>query len=210
MARISAAVSQQIESLDAIAATPDPAVGRDEVLETTLVDAHAQIVRSLEVVRAIVGQRGSDVFATPRNRPETTIAAFVARKIAPGTYERVKQRVREVAVTVLPEDTTVIVVSRGDDDLVDLGGRRGWHFPQNDDGIYAGYYPTTSQQAIRHLEALRAKGGEYLLFPANASWWLAHYGEFRRHLDGRYRLSFVDADSCAIYDLRRQLDGSSD
>lgn len=53
----------------------------------------------------------------------------------------------------------MIVVSRGDSDLLNLGGRQAWHFPQTEDGVYAGYYPADSTEAITHLEVLRAKGG---------------------------------------------------
>jgi hypothetical protein len=68
----------------------------------------------------------------------------------------------------LPSNAQVIVVSSGDSDLLTLGGRQVWHFPQTEDGVNAGYYPADSTEAITHLEVLRAKGGEYLLFPSTA------------------------------------------
>jgi hypothetical protein len=86
--------------------------------------------------------------------------------------------------------------------LLELEGRRAWHFPQREDGDYAGYYPHDSAAAIEHLETLRAKGGEFLLLPQPAYWWLEHYSEFGQHLRSHYALVVHDADTCQIYALR--------
>jgi hypothetical protein len=112
------------------------------------------------------------------------------------------QQIREVVRAKLPPDATVLVVSKGDDDLLKLDGRKGWHFPRDVDGNYDGN-PADSKEAITRLEALRAKGARYLLFPEPAFWWLDHYKEFTQHLDRRYRRVHSDA-SCVIYDLSRR------
>ena len=49
-------------------------------------------------------------------------------------------------------------MSRGDDELLDLGAHHAWHFPQDEDGAYVGYHPHDSAEAITHLEALRSAG----------------------------------------------------
>ncbi|HEX9868095.1 MAG TPA: glycosyltransferase [Candidatus Tectomicrobia bacterium] len=117
-------------------------------------------------------------------------------------HEEFVRRVREVACVALPADATVLVVSRGDDDLLELDGRRAWHFPQSEDGVYAGYYPADSAEAIAHLETLRAKGGDFLLFPSAAFWWLEHYAELKRHLESRHRVVVRQEDTCVIFALR--------
>jgi hypothetical protein len=93
--------------------------------------------------------------------------------------------VRE-AVQLLPQGARVLVVSKGDEALVNLDGWDGWHFPLGEDGGYAGYYPADSADAIEHLETLRAQGAQYLLFPRTSFWWLEHYPEFRAHLEQTY------------------------
>ena len=108
--------------------------------------------------------------------------------------------VRDVVDRVVPGGATVLVVSRGDDTLLDLDGRRGWHFPRDATGVYAGHYPGDSRGAIEHLEVQRAKGAQYLLFPASAFWWLDHYVGFREHLDSRYLRVRADA-RCIVYSL---------
>ena len=96
----------------------------------------------------------------------------------------------------------VLVVSKGDDELLKLGGCKAWHFPQTGQGVYAGYYPADSAAAIAQLEALRAKGGQFLLFPSTAFWWLGHYEDFRHHLDARCGRIWGD-EQCVIYQLSR-------
>jgi hypothetical protein len=107
---------------------------------------------------------------------------------------------RELACASLPHNATVLVVSKGDDRLLELGGPKGWHFPQDLNGDYTGHHPADSAEAIAHLEALRAKGGEFLLFPSTAFWWLDFYEDFRRHLDTRYGRVWGD-DHCIIFQL---------
>jgi glycosyltransferase involved in cell wall biosynthesis len=127
-------------------------------------------------------------------------------------YQQLVRRIRELVRTALPAETTVIVVSKGDNELLKLGGARAWHFPQNEEGVYVGYHPAGSAEAIVHLEELRAKGGEFLLFPGTAFWWLEEYGEFGRHLDDRYRRVWDD-ELCIIYELsepRRSVQRSDD
>jgi SAM-dependent methyltransferase len=117
-------------------------------------------------------------------------------------YRRVIAKIREVVRAALPAGATVIVVSRGDDELTRLDGRTGWHFPQGLSGVYAGHHPADSAEAIRHLEDLRTRGGQFLLVPATAFWWLTHYKEFARHLDEAHELVLKADDACVIYRLR--------
>jgi GT2 family glycosyltransferase len=99
-------------------------------------------------------------------------------------YRAVVERIRAVVDRELPPDATVLVVSNGDDELLKLGANRtGRHFPQMEDGTYAGYHPADSAEAISHLEALQDRGAEYILFPETAAWWLQYYGELGQHLD---------------------------
>ena len=110
-------------------------------------------------------------------------------------------RFRDVVGRVVPDDAVVIVVTRGDSSLLDLGGPTGWHFPQRSDGVYAGYYPEDSRAAVAHLEALRKRGGEFLALPAAALWWLDHYPGLAEHLDERYELVVRNESVGAVYAL---------
>lgn len=117
-------------------------------------------------------------------------------------YQRLVRRIHEAARRFIPRGSIVIVVSKGDSRLAALGGRTGWHFPQQADGTYSGYYPECDLSAIAHLEALRAKGAGFLLCPETAFWWLDHYTGFKRHLQHSYRLLAHIEDTCRIYALQ--------
>jgi len=137
---------------------------------------------------------------TPEQGATETVAGASGRD---GSYQGLVERIREVACKAVPPAATVIVVSKGDEELLKLGGRRAWHFPQAADGAYAGSYPANSASAIAHLEMLRAKGGDFLLFPKPSLWWLEHYKEFNQHLERRYRLLAREDEVCLIFELRQ-------
>ena len=121
--------------------------------------------------------------------------------LGPSGYERLVARIRGVVRAMIPPSATVIVVSKGDDELLQLDGRPGWHFPRGENGRYAGHHPASSEEAIQHLESLREAGANYLLFPCTAFWWLGHYDELAQHLIGRYQLVHADNDTCVIFAL---------
>lgn len=119
-------------------------------------------------------------------------------------YPNLITRLRETVNDHLPAEAVVAVVSKGDDELLNLGGRAGWHFPQDERGVYSGYYPADSATAIQHLEALRSRGAEYLLFPSTALWWLDHYTELRQFLEQNYKLLVKEDNTCHIFSLRER------
>lgn len=117
-------------------------------------------------------------------------------------YHQLVQRIRRIARCTLPDHSTILVISKGDDCLLDLDCGPAWHFPQLADGRYAGHYPATSHEAITHLEELRARGGSFLLIPASSLWWLEHYRTFHEHLETRYHFLVHQQESCAIVALQ--------
>ena len=61
-------------------------------------------------------------------------------------------------------------------------------------------YPADQARAIKQLETLRTKGGEFLVVPRVAFTFFERYPELKQHLDHRYR-SVEDNELCQIYDL---------
>jgi GT2 family glycosyltransferase len=126
-------------------------------------------------------------------------------------YRDLIERIRSVVEHELPRDATVLVVSNGDDELLQLGaGRRGWHFPQMEDGAYAGYHPGDSTEAIAHFEALRQRGAEYIVFPETAVWWLEYYADFIDLLKRGYHETVWRAGTCVIFGSRTPVIGTAD
>jgi GT2 family glycosyltransferase len=114
----------------------------------------------------------------------------------------VLRRIREVVRRHVQPDRTVIVVTKGDEELLDLHGRRAWHFPQTQTNEYAGHDPANSTAAIVQMEFLRSKGADYFMLPGAALWWLDRYAKFRQHLERRYHLVFRDEQVCLLFGLR--------
>jgi GT2 family glycosyltransferase len=113
-------------------------------------------------------------------------------------YGYLVEGIRDAVEDHIPPAARVLVVSRGDRELVRLDGRSGEHFPQDEEGGYAGHHPADSEDAIGELERLREAGAEYLVFPSTSIWWLDHYRPFARHL-ARYRK--LHSGRCEIFEL---------
>src|SRR5204862_6048681 len=70
-------------------------------------------------------------------------------------YEHVTQRIRAIATQTLPAGSEALVVSRGDDDLLKLGGLQARHLHQGETGKWMGHHPAGSEEAVALLEAMR-------------------------------------------------------
>jgi len=113
--------------------------------------------------------------------------------------DQIHERVR----ATIPARATVLVVSKGDEELLRLEGCQGWHFPQDATGAYAGYYPAGDAAAIAHLAELRERGAQFLLLPATAFWWLDYYAGLRAYLERETRLIVHQRHVCSMYMLQR-------
>lgn len=117
-----------------------------------------------------------------------------------GDYDALVAAIRERVEERVPEGADVLVVSRGDSELLRLGNRAASHFPGGEDGRYLGHHPAGDAEATALLEAARRRGAEYLVLPATESWWLRHYAAFGQLL--RRQASAEEHASCTIYRLQ--------
>ena len=124
------------------------------------------------------------------------------RRMSHGDYDSAIRYARDTIVNSTPPGATIAIVSRGEEAVLKLDGRTGWHFPLADDGSYAGSHPGTGSEAIDHLEAVRARGAEFFAIPAPSAWWLSYYGDLRTHLETRYRVIDTDGGECVLVSLR--------
>jgi glycosyltransferase involved in cell wall biosynthesis len=124
------------------------------------------------------------------------------RPVGREEYDRIRRRIRGAVDAVVPKEATVVVASKGDDELLKLSGRNAWHYPQGSGGVYAGHHPADGRTALAHLDELRARGGEFFVLPSTALWWLDHYPELDLRLSNECRLVSRAKDPCLIYDLR--------
>jgi GT2 family glycosyltransferase len=117
-------------------------------------------------------------------------------------YATLVERVRTTVCGALPSDARVLVVTKGDDALLELGQRLATHFPAGDDGAYAGYHPADSAAAIAELELRSLEGARYLVLPHTSAWWLDHYVELREYLERDCSVVLNAPGTCAIYAVR--------
>jgi hypothetical protein len=116
-------------------------------------------------------------------------------------YDRMIERIRDTVRSTIPAQATLIIVSHGDDNLLNMDGREAWHFPQGPGGVYAGFYPADGAGVVAHLEDLRAKGASHFLLPSTELWWLKHYALLKDHLERHYRTLVRQDDTCVIFAL---------
>ncbi len=186
---------------------------KEEELRRLLVEAHHQLLHRDEEIQATLvhalrcAGRPLPSECSPEGSKEITDRKPEANKSSENgvpskhlEYQEVIRNLRKAVERVLPTDATVLVVSKGDEELLSLEKRKGWHFPQAENGGYAGYYPKDSAEAIAHLEKLRERGASHILFPGSSLWWLDYYAEFKKHLAGRYHCVHQD-QNCVIYSL---------
>src|SRR5262249_41170498 len=99
-----------------------------------------------ELSRAVAAQTDS-LETLPTSVQALSRAASAASQCwAPEIHEQHKYhqligRIRKLVVEVLPPGAIVLVVSKGDPDLLQLDGRVAWHFPQTAAGFHAGHKP---------------------------------------------------------------------
>jgi GT2 family glycosyltransferase len=113
-------------------------------------------------------------------------------------YAELVAGIRGTLRQALPAGSTVLVVSKGDERLLETDELQSWHFPRLPDGSWPGHHPADGAEALAGLEELHAQGAEYIVFPTPMLWWLEFYEELGRRLDGSAVLRDED---CAIYSL---------
>jgi glycosyltransferase involved in cell wall biosynthesis len=121
-------------------------------------------------------------------------------------YSRLKAELQRVVRTHVPRNAVLLIVAKGDDNLLNLYDCKAWHFPSDANHSYAGHHPKDSAEAISFLDSLRSEGGNFLLFPQPSFWWLEHYTEFRQHLETRYSVVHRD-EACHIFDVSENRQG---
>ena len=117
-------------------------------------------------------------------------------------YERMTERMRRVVDATVGADAILVIVSKGDDALLEHGVRTAWHFPRGDDGGFAGHHPADTASAIEELNALRRAGATHLVLPGIAAWWLHHYAGLEDHL-ALCCDRIVEDESCTIFRWRQ-------
>jgi GT2 family glycosyltransferase len=155
----------------------------------------------LEKTPALLGDRDRDMQVVLAEIRAVLAALQPAVPSIGGVPPGLLRQLRHVVRAVVPADATLLVVSRGEEPLLQFFPRRCLPFPQTDSGARAAEDPLGSTAAIACLEVLRAKGAAFLLLPAHHLSWLKRYPAFHQHLERCYR--FVHrSENCIVVALR--------
>jgi hypothetical protein len=106
------------------------------------------------------------------------------------------REIRRVVDAALAPLARVLLVSQGNPQLLELGGRLVHPFPDS----IAGDEINDGAKAVQELLALQERGYEFLLVPSGAKEWLERCEELKRHLETRHFLYWWD-ERCLIYRL---------
>ena len=193
------------EQLRVLALRVEMLEAREADLRVMLLAAHKRLTETAEALppgrSGFAAAAPTAPTAAPGSSDARDAAAALPLPPGPAAYREIVGRIRRFVSRVALPGSVVLVVSKGDEELTKLDRVQGWHFPRTDAGAYAGHHPADSGGAIEHLEALRARGARYLVFPVTAVWWLEYYDELRQYLDARYRRVPGGDGACVVYKL---------
>ena len=172
---------------------------RARIAATPKEDARARVL--LVLAHEVLRRRGLDRLVATAPAEEAPGVSTIAWS-APGELPPYPELVEQICASVeaaVPLGARVLVVSRGDGQLLRLGARTAQHFPQSPDGGYSGYHPTDGWAVLAELHRHLQAGAEFLVIPATACWWLEHYPELALYLE---IAPLTANESCAIFDIR--------
>ena len=140
---------------------------------------------------------------------EIRTAVEPARLAALGGWssDEITRRVQHLAVVArtrravrerLPKEARVLVIGRGDEDLLQFSGRRASHFPQDAAGDFAEEYRGSGGEVVDQLRDLVGLNWSHLVIPAPSFWWLERYRELWLHLHRDWYAVHRD-DACMIF-----------
>lgn len=171
---------------------------KDEEWRGRLKEIQVRLEKELGATKRELEERNKLYKLRLRER-ERHLSELVGQREANWKRATVNQRIRDVVRRTVPAEARVLVISKGDDDLLALDGRRGEHFPQAANGLYAGYHPETSNEVIDHLKTLRTGGAQFLLIPTTSLWWLDFYADFATYLKSNSQMIAYEDGTCVIY-----------
>lgn len=155
---------------------------QDDLLKSGVLDSMG-VMELISFVEEQFGVTVEPEEIVPDNfRSLESMTRYVAAKKGIEVADPFVAAIRSLVVEAVPEDAIVLVASQGDDALLALDGRTGWHFPRDEEGAF-GSNPADGYAAIQQLGALRSLGATHIAFPHTEFWWLDEYEGLRDYLE---------------------------
>jgi GT2 family glycosyltransferase len=119
-------------------------------------------------------------------------------------YNAYVSELRELLGAALPAGARALVITRGDEAMLDVPDVVAEHFPHSADGSYAGAYPEDGVAAVEALKHALVEGAEYLVVPSFAMWWLEFYRDLTDYLATSGRLILDEQEVVKVYSLSKE------
>jgi glycosyltransferase involved in cell wall biosynthesis len=113
-------------------------------------------------------------------------------------WQETQESIAQIMQQHVPKKARVLIVDKWDPTLFHLSRRKGWNFPER--SLMPEGYPANDEKAVAHLNQLRKRGANFLVFPHAAFWWLDYYRAFRQHLETEHACIWKD-ERCVIYEI---------
>ncbi|MDX6689188.1 MAG: hypothetical protein QOG15_645 [Solirubrobacteraceae bacterium] len=110
--------------------------------------------------------------------------------------EKSRIAARDVIGRLVPEGATVLIASRGDEEILRIPGRICLHFPDP-----AAPPVQDAADAIAQLAERQASGASHLFFPFTATWWIEQHPALREHLESEHRLIAAEPHAGVLFGL---------
>jgi hypothetical protein len=112
------------------------------------------------------------------------------------------QRLRRLVSEHSSIGRRAVVLSGGDEALLQHAGCRATHLTQDRFGSCSTPLPESNRSVIVQLEAARARCADLLIIPTSGRWWVERFPDFASYLTRRYVLRADEPDAGMLWDLR--------
>ena len=116
-------------------------------------------------------------------RSVRAMTRFVAGKLGVEIADPFIEGVQQMVLEATPPDAVVLLLTSGDDALVQIEERTVWHFPCDEGGQFVSGRPQDGAEAIAQVSKLQARGATHIAFPEPELWWLDHYSGLAAFLE---------------------------
>jgi acyl carrier protein len=173
-----------------------------DLLRSGTIDSMA-VMELTSFIEEAFGVVVADEDIVPENfRSLRSLTEYVAAKKGIDVHSGFVADVRALVERAVPKGAVVVVLTHGDDALLQLDGPTGWHFPRERSGAFRSWLPSDGREAIEWLEDARLAGATHIAFPSTDLWWLAEYDPLREHLAAR-GAELARTDAGVVYALTR-------
>jgi hypothetical protein len=129
-----------------------------------------------------------------------------APRVVPDLSHQEEQRrclpaMRTLLENLLPDEDVVLVLSKGDDSLLNLD-RPAWHFPHDASGRHVPLEADGGRHTVLQLQTLSREGIRYLVVPAAGLSTLMRLSALSAYLNGECRCLAFRWQICVVYELQ--------